>query len=89
MPHMVSQIGNIIDILHKEDVAILLVERNVPLTLQANQHHTSLEKGLVRHRAASKIDVNDPVIKQYLGVCDGRPNGPVFQLSYDQLIIRR
>ena len=69
MPRMVSQIGNIIDILHKEDVAILLVEQNVPLTLQASQRVYIMEKGLVRHHcAASKIDVNDPVIKQYLGV---------------------
>ena len=69
MPRMVSQIGNIIDILHKEDVAILLVEQNVPLTLAASQRVYIMEKGLVRHHcAASEIDVNDPVIKQYLGV---------------------
>jgi branched-chain amino acid transport system ATP-binding protein len=69
MPRMVSQIRNIIDILHKEDVAILLVEQNVPLTLEASQRVYIMEKGLVRHHcAASEIDVNDPVIKQYLGV---------------------
>jgi branched-chain amino acid transport system ATP-binding protein len=69
MPRMVSQIRNIIEILHKEDVAILLVEQNVPLTLEASQHVYIMEKGLVRHHcAASEIDVNDPVIKQYLGV---------------------
>ncbi len=69
MPRMVSQIRTIIDILHKEDVAILLVEQNVPLTLQASQRIYIMEKGQVRHHcAASEIDVNDPVIKQYLGV---------------------
>jgi len=69
MPRMVSQIKNIIDILHNEDVAILLVEQNVPLTLQASQRIYIMEKGQVRHHcAASEIDVNDPVIKQYLGV---------------------
>ncbi len=69
MPRMVSQIRNIIEILHKEDVAILLVEQNVPLTLEASQRVYIMEKGLVRHHcAASEIDVNDPVIKQYLGV---------------------
>jgi branched-chain amino acid transport system ATP-binding protein len=69
MPRMVSQIRNIIDILHKEDVAILLVEQNVPLTLEASQRVYIMEKGQVRHHcAASEIDVNDPVIKQYLGV---------------------
>jgi branched-chain amino acid transport system ATP-binding protein len=69
MPRMVSQISNIIDILHKEDVAILLVEQNVPLTLAASQRVYIMEKGQVRHHcAASEIDVNDPIIKQYLGV---------------------
>jgi branched-chain amino acid transport system ATP-binding protein len=69
MPRMVSQIRNIIEVLHKEDVAILLVEQNVPLTLAASQRVYIMEKGMVRHHcAASDIDVNDPVIKQYLGV---------------------
>jgi len=69
MPRMVSQIQSIIDILHKEDVAILLVEQNVPLTLAASQRVYIMEKGQVRHHCASSdIDVNDPVIKQYLGV---------------------
>ncbi len=69
MPRMVSQIKNIIEVLHKEDVAILLVEQNVPLTLAASQRVYIMEKGQVRHHcAAAEIDVNDPVIKQYLGV---------------------
>jgi branched-chain amino acid transport system ATP-binding protein len=69
MPRMVSQIKNIIDILHKENVAILLVEQNVPLTLAASQRVYIMEKGQVRHHcAASEIDVHDPIIKQYLGV---------------------
>src|SRR5207237_4096029 len=33
MPRMVSQIRQIIDVMHREGVAILLVEQNVPLTL--------------------------------------------------------
>ena len=69
MPRMVSQISNIIDVLHKEGVAILLVEQNVPLTLEASQRIYIMEKGAVRHHcAASDIKVDDPVIKQYLGV---------------------
>ncbi len=69
MPRMVSQISNIIDVLHKEGVAILLVEQNVPLTLEASQRIYIMEKGVVRHHcAASDIKVDDPVIKQYLGV---------------------
>jgi ABC-type branched-subunit amino acid transport system ATPase component len=41
----------------------------VPLTLAASQRVYIMEKGTVRHHcAASEIDVNDAVIKQYLGV---------------------
>jgi len=69
MPRMVSQIGEIIDLLHRERVAILLVEQNVPLTLAASQRVYFMEKGSVRHHcAASEIDINDAVIRQYLGV---------------------
>ena len=69
MPRMVSQIRQIIDVLHREGVAILLVEQNVPLTLEASERVYFMEKGLVRHHcAASEIKVDDPVIKQYLGI---------------------
>jgi len=69
MPRMVSQIHNIIDILHREGVAILLVEQNVPLTLEASQRVYIMEKGMVRHHAvASDLKVGDAVIQQYLGV---------------------
>ena len=69
MPRMVSQIREIIGVLHNEGVAILLVEQNVPLTLDACQRIYFMEKGAVRHHAAaSELSVNDPVIHQYLGV---------------------
>jgi branched-chain amino acid transport system ATP-binding protein len=69
MPRMVSQIGHIIEALHQEGISILLVEQNVPLTLRASQRVYIMEKGAVRHHcAASELDVNDAVIKQYLGV---------------------
>jgi branched-chain amino acid transport system ATP-binding protein len=69
MPRMVSQIGEIIDVLHGEGMAILLVEQNVPLTLEASQRIYIMEKGAVRHHAASsELKVNDAVIHQYLGV---------------------
>ncbi len=69
MPRMVSQIREIIDVLHRDGVAILLVEQNVPLTLEASERVYIMEKGQVRHHcAASEIGVDDPVIKQYLGV---------------------
>ena len=69
MPRMVSQIRQIIEILHNDGVAILLVEQNVPLTLEASQRLYIMEKGSVRHHcAASEIDVHHPLIKQYLGL---------------------
>jgi branched-chain amino acid transport system ATP-binding protein len=69
MPRMVAQIRQIIDVLHREGVAILLVEQNVPLALEASERVYIMEKGLVRHHcAASEIKVDDPVIRQYLGV---------------------
>ena len=69
MPRMVSLIRQIIDALHREGVAILLVEQNVPLTLEASQRVYIMEKGMVRHHcAASDIKVDDAVIRQYLGV---------------------
>jgi branched-chain amino acid transport system ATP-binding protein len=69
MPRMVSQIRDIIGILHREAVAVLLVEQNVPLTLEACRRVYFIEKGEVRHHAlASELQVNDKVIHQYLGV---------------------
>jgi branched-chain amino acid transport system ATP-binding protein len=69
MPRMVAQIREIIDVLHRERVAVLLVEQNVPLTLAASQRVYILEKGVVRHHGpAAELQVNDAVIHQYLGV---------------------
>jgi branched-chain amino acid transport system ATP-binding protein len=69
MPRMVSQIRQIVEVLHKDGVAILLVEQNVPLTLEASQRIYIMEKGSVRHHcAASDISVHDPIVKQYLGL---------------------
>jgi branched-chain amino acid transport system ATP-binding protein len=66
---MVSQIREIIGVLQRERVAVLLVEQNVPLTLEVSQRIYILEKGVVRHNApAAELQVNDTVIHQYLGV---------------------
>src|SRR5262249_24443837 len=61
MPRMVSQIHQIIDALHRDGVAILLVEQNVPLTLEASQRGYIMEKGVdrpqgrrCRHQAVSR-----------------------------------
>jgi branched-chain amino acid transport system ATP-binding protein len=69
MPRMVGEIRRIIDMLHRDNVAVLLVEQNVPLTLAVGKRIYILEKGVVRHHAlASELRVNDAVIHQYLGV---------------------
>ena len=69
MPRMVSQIREIITLLHQDGVAILLVEQNVPLTLDVSDHVYIMEKGLVRHHAtAAELRADRAIIHQYLGV---------------------
>jgi branched-chain amino acid transport system ATP-binding protein len=69
MPRMVSQIREIIEVLHRDGVAILLVEQNVPLTLEASDRVYIMEKGVVRHHApAADLRANHAIIHQYLGV---------------------
>ena len=69
MPRMVSQIRNIVEALRQDGVAILLVEQNVPMTLEVSRRIYLMEKGVIRHHAlAAELHVGDPVIHQYLGV---------------------
>lgn len=69
MPRMVGQIREIIRVLHDEGVAILLVEQNVPLTLEVSSRVYIMEKGVVRHQApAGELRQQHDVIRQYLGV---------------------
>ncbi len=69
MPRMVGHIREIVELLHREGVAILLVEQNVPLTLQVSNRVYIMEKGVVRHQAAAaELRADDAVIHQYLGV---------------------
>jgi branched-chain amino acid transport system ATP-binding protein len=69
MPRMVGQIREIIRVLHAEGVAILLVEQNVPLTLEVSSRVYIMEKGVVRHQApAAELRQQHDVIRQYLGV---------------------
>jgi branched-chain amino acid transport system ATP-binding protein len=69
MPRMVSQIKEIVTALYREGVAILLVEQNVPLTIEVSQRVYIMEKGVVRHHAAAaELKADDAVIHQYLGV---------------------
>ena len=69
MPRMVGQIREIVGLLHRAGVAILLVEQNVPLTLEASNRIYIMEKGVVRHHApAAELRGDHSVIHQYLGV---------------------
>jgi len=69
MPRMVSQIRQIIEVLRKEGVAVLLVEQNVPLTLDASERIYLIEKGVVRyHAAAADLRADQAPIHQYMGV---------------------
>jgi len=69
MPRLVAQIRSIIDTLHRQGVAILLVEQNVELTLSASERVYFMEKGQLRHHAAAaELTPDDPVIHRYLGV---------------------
>jgi branched-chain amino acid transport system ATP-binding protein len=69
MPRMVAHIREIIDVLHRDGVAILLVEQNVPLTLAVSDRVYIMEKGVVRHHApADSLRADATVIHQYLGV---------------------
>ena len=69
MPRMVAQIGEIIAVLKGANVAVLLVEQNVPLTLEASHRVYILEKGMVRHHAPSaELRADDRVIHRYIGV---------------------
>jgi branched-chain amino acid transport system ATP-binding protein len=69
MPRMVSQIREIVEVLHREGVAILLVEQNVALTLAVSSRVYIMEKGVVRHQApAADLRADQAVIHQYLGV---------------------
>jgi branched-chain amino acid transport system ATP-binding protein len=69
MPRMVAQIREIIGLLHREGAAILLVEQNVPLTLEVSDRVYVMEKGAIRHHAPAAALRADPrVIHQYLAV---------------------
>ncbi len=81
MPRMVSQIRNIIEVLRK-DVAILLVEQNVPLTLEVSQRVYIMEKGMVRHlRGLRDRRCTISIVQQYLRDLErwagSRPTPPI------------
>jgi branched-chain amino acid transport system ATP-binding protein len=69
MPRMVGQIRDIIRLLHREGVAILLVEQNVGLTLEVAARVYVMEKGTVRlHAPAAELRADPAALHPYLGV---------------------
>ena len=68
MPRMVSQIRRSSTCCIARRAAILLVEQNVPLTLEASQRVYIMEKGAGATPAPPRSRSNDAVIRQYLGV---------------------
>jgi branched-chain amino acid transport system ATP-binding protein len=69
MPRMVAQIGDIVRLLHREGVAILLVEQNVSLTLDVAERVYVMEKGTVRlHARTSELRADPGALRPYLGV---------------------
>ena len=69
MPRMVSQIREIIRVLNRDGVAILLVEQNLPLTLEVSERVYIMEKGIVRHHApAAELRADPAIVHRYLGV---------------------
>jgi branched-chain amino acid transport system ATP-binding protein len=68
MPRMVGQIRQIIEGLRNK-VAILLVEQNVPMTLDVSSRVYIMERGVIRHHsAASELSLEHDAIRKYLGV---------------------
>ena len=75
--------------LHREGVAILLVEQNVPLTLEASQRVYIMEKGTVRHHAAaSEIKVTTRSSRSIWGCSMDTVVEFLQAIPYDQLLIQ-
>ena len=65
---MVGQIRQIIEMLRNK-VAILLVEQNVPMTLDVSNRVYIMERGVIQHESASsELSIEHEVIHKYLGV---------------------
>ena len=68
MPRMVSQIGNIIKLLHDEGVAILLVEQNVRQAMRVAAYSYVLERGsIAAEGVGERLLETDIIRRSYLG----------------------
>jgi branched-chain amino acid transport system ATP-binding protein len=69
MPAFVETIGRTITEIQRQGVAVLLVEQNTRLALEATQRAYVIEKGVIRHEARSRDLAADAEARhRYLGV---------------------
>jgi branched-chain amino acid transport system ATP-binding protein len=69
MPAFVETIGQTILDIQRQGLAVLLVEQNTRLALDATQRVYLIEKGVIRHEGASADLKHDPATRlRYLGV---------------------
>jgi branched-chain amino acid transport system ATP-binding protein len=69
MPAFVETIGRTIGEIQRQGLAVLLVEQNTKLALEATQRVYFIEKGAIRHEGRSSDLRNDPAVRlRYLGV---------------------
>jgi len=69
MPAFVETIGQTIGEIQRQGLAVLLVEQNTKLALEATQRVYLIEKGAIKHEGRSSDLRNDPAVRlRYLGV---------------------
>jgi branched-chain amino acid transport system ATP-binding protein len=69
MPAFVDTIGQTIGEIQRQGVAVLLVEQNTRLALEATQRAYLIEKGVIKHEAPSSELQHDTEVRvRYLGV---------------------
>jgi branched-chain amino acid transport system ATP-binding protein len=69
MPAFVETIGQTIGEIQRQGLAVLLVEQNTKLALEATQRVYLIEKGAIKHEGRSSALRNDAAVRlRYLGV---------------------
>jgi branched-chain amino acid transport system ATP-binding protein len=69
MPAFVETISRTIGEIQRQGLAVLLVEQNTKLALEATQRVYLIEKGAIKHESRSSDLKNDPSVRlRYLGV---------------------
>lgn len=68
-PHLVQEVFDIIEEIHRQDLTVLMVEQNIQQTLQLADRGYVMENGqITMSDAGSSLLENDRVVKAYLGV---------------------